>query len=492
MIELPLAAACILRDDEMKGNPKPILRNVSSARDLGRASHRRLRFCVVALFAGLLITGLSGRAGGGPGDDASRERVRLGARLFNDDRFSSPNGDLPASCSHCHLFDQDPQGLRAYTDFLARSWVSWRSGDPRRDGLRNAPTILDSAEMPLLHYDGEFESLEDLVKGTLSGRTLGWLPGERDQAFQLVRRVVNGEAGEGPAKKETYRSQFRKAFGVELSRLGVDETIELVARAVSDYVRTLRTRRNSPYDAFIRTNALEAGPLENEPAQVFAKRMLAHVSELEARNRLKLPEGFTSSALEGMKIFLRTSGERSTGNCVSCHAPPRFTDLSFHNIGVSQIEYDRVHGEGEFAGLSIPDAGSAVRPSAQFRETPARDKPGVVDLGYWNFVDLARSPMRRSGESDAAFLDRTIGAFKTPTLRNLAFSQPYMHNGSIASLEGVLIELMRVSDLARTGRVRSADDELRRVRLVPEDVPALTEFLNALNEDLRPGYRSAR
>src|SRR5262249_48792780 len=55
--------------------------------------------------------------------------VRLGERLFNDDRFSTPNGDLPASCSNCHLFDQDPQGMRAYADFLNRSWVSSRAQD---------------------------------------------------------------------------------------------------------------------------------------------------------------------------------------------------------------------------------------------------------------------------------------------------------------------------------------------------------------------------
>src|SRR5262245_17496807 len=52
--------------------------------------------------------------------------IVLGERLFRDERFSTPNGDLPASCSHCHLLDEDPQGLRAYADFFNRSWVSSR------------------------------------------------------------------------------------------------------------------------------------------------------------------------------------------------------------------------------------------------------------------------------------------------------------------------------------------------------------------------------
>src|SRR5262245_54036717 len=99
--------------------------------------------------------------------------ISLGERLFKDDRFSTPDGDLPASCSNCHMFDQDPQGLRAYADFLNRSWVSSRTQDRRRLGLRNSPTIFDVAEAPRLHHDGEFVSLEELVKGTISGRPMG-------------------------------------------------------------------------------------------------------------------------------------------------------------------------------------------------------------------------------------------------------------------------------------------------------------------------------
>src|SRR5262245_40550729 len=99
--------------------------------------------------------------------------ISLGERLFKDDRFSTPDGDLPASCSNCHMFDQDPQGLRAYADFLNRSWVSSRAQDRRRLGLRNSPTIFDVAEAPRLHHDGEFGSLEELVRGTISGRSMG-------------------------------------------------------------------------------------------------------------------------------------------------------------------------------------------------------------------------------------------------------------------------------------------------------------------------------
>src|SRR5262249_15518837 len=81
-------------------------------------------------------------------EQASPAIIRLGKRLFKDDRFSTPAGDLPASCSNCHMFDQDPQGLRAYADFFNRSWVSSRAQDRNRFELRNSPTLFDVAEAP--------------------------------------------------------------------------------------------------------------------------------------------------------------------------------------------------------------------------------------------------------------------------------------------------------------------------------------------------------
>ncbi|HUK89490.1 MAG TPA: hypothetical protein VLZ81_03750, partial [Blastocatellia bacterium] len=71
-----------------------------------------------------------------------------------------------------------------------------------------------------------------------------------------------------------------------------------------------------------------------------------------------------------------------------------------------------------------------------------------------------------------------------PTLRNLAYSQPYMHNGMYPTLEDALSELMANSDLARAGRVRSADELLSKIRISKADIAALTAFLSTLNQDL--------
>ena len=418
---------------------------------------------------------------------SSLPQLRLGERLFKDPRFSTTKGDFPASCSTCHLFTEDPQGLRAYADFLNRSWFSYRFGDPRRNELRNSPALYDVGQMPRLHFDGEFASLEDLVKGTFAGRPMGWLPGEQPQAYAQIQAVVLADKGD-ESGAGAYRDQFRAASGLELDKLSRDELVNQVAQAVADFMRSLNSPMNSPYDQFIKLNKLEAAPAAAESSPAFAAKLLAKVVALEKAGSLKLPTGFETAALDGFKIFFRVEGATAVGNCVACHAPPLFTDYSYHNLGISQVEYDQMHGAGKFAVLSIPDAATAVRPAAQFRETPTRARPGEVDLGYWNFADLKKSPWRRAEENDTQFLRRLIGTFKTPGLRHLAYSYPYMHTGAYGSLEDTLAEIMRLSEMARAGEVRAADEELKRISISEAQIVPLVAFLKTLSEDLKRRY----
>lgn len=450
------------------------------------SNNRWLKRAILIVAVSLVLIGLMDWRKGEAQQKATPLRWRLGERLFQEQRFTTAKGDLVTSCAICHTVDDDPQGTRAYTDFFNRSWVPYRTQDPRRSEIRNSPTILDAGLTPRLHFDGEFGSLEELVKGTFSGRPMGWLPGEEVQAFNQVQSVLLQDKGE--AAGGSYREQFKKAYDVELEKLSRDQIISLVSKAVADYLRTLNSKRNSPYDRFVQLNGLDAAPAKGETGRAFGEKMLAKLSELEAKRAVKFPEGFNRAALDGYKIFLRADGQPSAGNCVVCHAPPLFTDYSFHNLGISQVEYDQFHGAGEFAALPIPNAANAKRPSAKFRETPTAAKPGEVDLGFWNFVDLKTSPLRRNGESDDQLLERTIGAFKTPTLRHLAYSFPYMHTGSYSTLEDLLKELIRLSELARAGRVRQADDELVKIKLTEADIAPLVTFLNSLNEELKRSY----
>jgi len=120
---------------------------------------------------------------------------------------------------------------------------------------------------------------------------------------------------------------------------------------------------------------------------------------------------------DGLAVF------RGTGGCVACHVGPSFTDEQFHNTGVAWRE--------------------------------------------GRFVDPGRFVV--SGH------DRDRGAFKTPTLREIARTAPYMHDGSLATLEDV------VAFYSDGGRANPhLDPDLQPRRFTPEEARALTAFLRSL------------
>ena len=64
----------------------------------------------------------------------------------------------------------------------------------------------------LFHLDAEFNSMEDLVAATFTGRNFGWLPGERAQAIAHVARVVRGDDGTGDLAQQFDGLSFRLLF----------------------------------------------------------------------------------------------------------------------------------------------------------------------------------------------------------------------------------------------------------------------------------------
>jgi cytochrome c peroxidase len=196
------------------------------------------------------------------------------------------------------------------------------------------------------------------------------------------------------------------------------------------------------------------------------------------------------------------------GNCAACHPAPRFTDFEFHNTGAAQNEYDAIHGTGAFFALFIPDLRtrnrspetwlppSPAHPRARgpFLSVPAADRPGHTDLGLWNVFANPPHPrpqarIRRILCDDghrcrnAALLEEAIARFKTPGLRDLGHSGPYLHTGQADTLEQVVGLYGRFAALVRAGTMRNPAPQLAGIALVPDDVRALAAFLRALNED---------
>ena len=408
----------------------------------------------------------------------------LGKKLFEDTRLSSLAGDLQTSCASCHRVD-DPQGDRAFTEALARSWHPWRAEDPGRDTLRNTPTLFDVAQMPLLHHDGEFRSLEEQVRKTLAGRNMGWLPGEEAMALARVDTVLRSDTG-----PDSYESLITRAFGKVPRELDTAALIDGATVALVEFMRGLTTPRNSLYDEFVVLNDLPDAPASGESARDYADRVLAVLADKEAGDGVQRPSEFSPAALQGYKVFLGDSVAGKSGNCVACHVPPLFTDFSFHNAGVTQETYDRLHGQGRFAELALPEAG-APRPDPSALRIESVGDRKAIDLGYWNFAEAATSPFRRSGESGADFLKRMQGAFKTPSLRHLGSTDPYMHNGAYPTLDGAIRQKSRAGIAAREQRLWNADAEISVIDIDAESVAKLFAFLDTLNrKEGKPARKS--
>jgi cytochrome c peroxidase len=139
------------------------------------------------------------------------------------------------------------------------------------------------------------------------------------------------------------------------------------------------------------------------------------------------------------------------------------------------------------ATLSHPHA------TGVFRSLPAMSNPSATDLGMWNIFanpdyPKVQSEMRRllcgTRPCDPNVqLPRTIALFRTPSLRDLGHSWPYLHTGRLATVEDVLHYYVRMSGLARAGQLRNGDPELARISLDEQDIAALAAFLRSLDED---------
>ncbi len=132
----------------------------------------------------------------------------------------------------------------------------------------------------------------------------------------------------------------------------------------------------------------------------------------------------SANEIEGLRIF------RGKGNCASCHVGPNLTDERFHDTGLAWRE-DKFADEGRFA---------------------------VTEQ------------------------ERDRGAFKTPTLREAGRRAPYMHDGTLATLEDVI-------DYYDRGGTRHAllDPEIQPLGLSQAEKRDLAAFLRSLTGVLREG-----
>jgi cytochrome c peroxidase len=145
----------------------------------------------------------------------------------------------------------------------------------------------------------------------------------------------------------------------------------------------------------------------------YLRTLLSGGSPLD-RYRGGYADALSPEERHGFEIFV------GRGRCVRCHVGPNLSDNAFHNTGVALISGDR--GRYAVTGTS-----------------------------------------------------RDLGAFRTPTLRNVALTAPYMHDGGMASLEDVV-------DFYDRGGTANAnlDEAILPIGLTKVEKRALLEFLRAL------------
>ncbi len=323
------------------------------------------------------------------------------------------------NCRACHLVEeQESTGNRTYCDFATRSPIPAR-GDGHITTPRNAMPLVD-ALLPrstplLLHFDGQFASVSDLVIGTLTGRNYGWEPSEYAAAIHHIAQVIRNDDGNGALAQQyggwSYPVTFEGLAEVESqysippqNRMNVtitdtndpnyvtdEQIVENIASLIQQYLVTLVFSQNtntgafngSPYDIFLIKNGLPQQPAANETPLQYSRRLLKLVAGLSHPQWVTDPADghfvtnahgqlfqFGSNELAGLEIFFTDPSNLNAatnlqqqgittglevGNCIACHTPPAFCDFLFKNNGASQIEYDTVHGTGSFMKLAVPD-----------------------------------------------------------------------------------------------------------------------------------------
>lgn len=287
------------------------------------------------------------------------QTIALGRLLFYDKRLSK---DDSISCASCHM------ATEGFADGMKVS-----RGVGGTNGVRNAPSIINAAYLPLQFWDGRAPSLEEQAASPIAN------PVEMNQPHEVSAGKL--------AKDPHYAALFNQAFGAG----GV--TFQRIENAIASFERT----------ALSGSSAFDRYRYGGDKAAL------------------------TASQIRGLQIFL----DPKRGNCAACHLVndkyALFTDGKAHNIGVGAED------------------GSAFSDVGRFEQTKA---------------------------------DADRGAFVTPMLREVARTAPYMHDGSIKTLKGV------VDFYAGGGNSNPyLDKQIRKIDLTPQDRDDLVAFLESLNGD---------
>lgn len=356
--------------------------------------------------------------------EASRAAAALGKRLFADTRLSS-NGAV--ACATCHA------PVRQFQDGLA---VAKGVGT----GSRRTMPIAGAAHSPWLFWDGRKDSLWSQALGPLedaaehgSNRTRiakllrAHYRAEYEALFGPLPDLSGLPDDAGPQGSAAVRAAWQ---GIEPKRRDdVNRVFANLGKAIAAFERTL-TPGESRFDRYV--SAVLAGDRDGQQV-------------------------LTAQEVSGLRLFI------GKAQCATCHNGPLLTDQHFHNTGVPPHDPAR------------PDRGRAAA-TAKVRSDEFNC------LGAFSDAPPHACQELRFMVTDDPALE---GAFKTPSLRNVALRPPYMHAGQFASLEQVIGHYVKSpaaalgqSELAHAGQGRA---QRKPIRLAEPEMRDLAAFLRTLS-----------
>ena len=243
-------------------------------------------------------------------------------------------------------------------------------------------------------------------------------PLERDIEMNGDRRAIAGLIERDPALREAYEGVFGPWPGNEAGM--VDRVFVNVAKAIAAYERTL-VSRNSSFDRFA------SGLANGDPSAMAA---------------------ISPAAQRGLKLFVGKAG------CRMCHHGPLISDGEFHNIGVPPHPEVPGRDSGRYDGVRLL-AANPYREDGAFNDADPYVRPVQVRQGpeLW-------------------------GQFRTPSLRNVAVTAPYMHQGQFETLRDVIVFYS-----TRDGAVSAGHHQeqiLAPLELTEAEIDDLIAFFEAL------------
>ncbi len=360
--------------------------------------------------------------------------IALGHRLFFDPKLSS-NGEV--SCATCH----QPQHALTSPTPLSKGI---------KETQRNAPGLLGVGHQRWFYWDGRKDSLWAQCMEPLEH------PAEHGSARTALVQVLGTH----------YREDYEALFG-PLPRDELLKNLEPHARPDPDAPQSKHHLAWQALDAPLQedltrglVNLCKAVAAYQRRLQPMAAPFDHYVNALRAGDRTGGGH-LSSRAKRGLELFV------GRAKCILCHSGPLLSDRSFHNLGLpSQLALSRCQTHN-----CVPDQG---------RELGAKELLEDEFNCRGSFSDAKEC--KELGFLNASFEDFK-GAFKTPSLRNIRQTAPYMHTGEFADLESVM-------DFYNTlpGDVDYGHRELflRPLKLRQADLSALIAFMDALSGPENP------